>query len=743
MVKRSCLILICVLIPILCGTCSNPAVSEVSQWVTYSVRIYPPPEHGTLKLSSEQVPGGTYIAVYANPNPGYILEQIILYSPLSQNPSNAGSTIPCQVQINNSYSITASFIPKLPNTFTVSVDRAIENGIIYPERVSQASGTALRITVIPDEGYDLADGSLKIVSANDGRIIDEPSSLPYTFSLPAEDVIIMGRFEKLEPEEFSARAWKYMNAGQYDTAATLYETAYQRNKEDQELVLYSTLALLGNILIDPDVRSLLSTLFWAYVPSTINNWVCDEIDEPWIGDKWYTTYAATTYTPEDAVLPRLNGRIERWDRKFITPFGDFDINQSQGRDWLVPGDNRPTREKFKNLMFWIIVFSYNSGFNPFLDNVNRYVFGNKFEAALDRAESFRDDARVLLNPRLKERFMLEDIYGDGDTYIGKPELDFIFGTLLAAKGAFEYLSAYDWTIDLRNWLVSEIKVDDGLDDILDKMFSLQESNTTHNSYWKDPATVAKMLPLKNNFLQVRNSRALGRARTNITRALTMLNKSMDRWFGDVSGNTGQFTAGAKNSRQWVREGLIQARDAIDGGIFYFPARLPTKAESSNDVISWPASNTDKTSYGARVYGLNTANFFAPGTFTLTNLFTTELGGRAPSIFKIEWYEDEDNDFREKFTGNYFPVTGPIVGNGREDNVGGTGYAAGYGIYSFEINTKNLKEIFPKGFDDFDDAALFCDVFTTLPLWPWRTTYFTGLRKPAGKLYEYYHKITVD
>ena len=739
MYKYSCIILTCLLCPVLFGACSNSTVLEVDQWTIYSARIHPSPENGALKLSAEQVHGGTYISVYANPDPGYILEQIILFSPLSQNPSNAGSTIPCQVQINNSYSITATFIKKLPGTFTVSVDRGIENGIIYPKRLSETAGTELLVTVIPDEGYDLADGSLKIVSANDGHIIDELSSLPYTFTLPAEDVIIKAQFVLLEPEEFSARAWKYLNAGQYDTAAKLYETAYQRNKNDQELILYSTIAQLGNLLIDPNVRSILGTLYLAYVPSTINDWICDEIDEEWPSDKWYSTYAATTYTPEDAVLPRLNGRIS----KFVTPFGDFEINQSQGRDWLVAGDNRPTREKFKNLMFWILISSYTSGFNPFVDNVNRYIFSEKFESALARAESLKDDARVLLNPRLKERFNLEEIYGPGDTYIGKPELNFIFGTLLGIKGMFEFLSAYDWTIELRNWLVTEIRVDDGINEILDKMFSLQESNTTHNSYWKDTATVAKMLPLKNNFLQMRDSRALRKSRTSIDRALVMLNMSMDRWYGDVSGNTSQLTSEAKNKRLWARQGLSHAKNTVNGGIFYFPARMPTKDEAANDIISWPSGYSDQTSYGVKVYGLDTAKFFTPGSFSLPNLFTTELGGKAPSLFKIEWYEDANNDFIEVFTGNYSPITSPIIGNGRENDVGGTGQGAPYGIYSFEMNTKKLKEIFPKGFDDFGDAALFSNVFSTLPLWPWRTTYFTGLRKPASKLYEYYHKITVD
>jgi hypothetical protein len=670
------------------------------------------------------------------------LKEIIL-QPAAGNPSTVNTPGPkYSTPINTHNAVTAAFEPKGAGTYTVSVNPDIGNGLIFPERLSEASGTSLRINVIPGEGYDLVENSLKVVSGIDGRLIESPSTLPYTFNLPAEDVMIEAQFEELSPEAFKTRAWKYLSAGQYDTATALYESAYQRNRNDPELILYSTLAELGNILIDPDVRSLLGTLSFSSIPSTLEDWICDDLY--WTGtesQRWYTEYAATVYTPEDAVLPKINNRISG----FITPFGDFEFSQQPGRDHLVPGDTRLTREKFKNLMFWIMISSYRSGFNPFLERVNRYVFGEKFESAAARAASLPEDSRILLNPRLKDQFNLDELYGSGnaDVYIGKPEMDYIIGTLLAVKGAFEYLSAYDWTIDLRPWLMTEIKVNDGLDAILEKMFKLQESDQTHKSYWKAPATVAMILPLKNNFLQVRDARALGRAKANISRALIMINTSMDYWFGTIPGNTSQFTAEARAGRQWAREGLAQAKTAIDdGGVFLFPGRLPTKAES--DGASWPSAGEENTDYGGvKVYGLNAAQFFSPGVFTLSNWFITELGGRAPSLYKLEWYEDRSQGYKQIFTGKYLQVTELIDGNGYEENVGGTGNDAPYGIYSFGINMTKFREVFPQGFNRFDDMALFCEVFPTIPLWPWEVTYFSGLNRPARKIYEFYHKNTVD
>ena len=243
-----------------------------------------------------------------------------------------------------------------------------------------------------------------------------------------------------------------------------------------------------------------------------------------------------------------------------------------------------------------------------------------------------------------------------------------------------------------------------------------------------------------------------KARMNITKAVAMASSSMEYWYG-YSGSTTPFTEMAKNKHQWARQAWSQSKDALSGGnngIFYFPWHLPDSVPGSY----WPDGSNDEYDgdtasiiYGNKIYGVKLSKFFTPGVFTLTNLFTTESGGRAPSLFKIEWYEDDE--FNPVYLGdyNYKLVTGPITGRGGEQNVAGTGYDASYGIYTFEVNTKNLKEIFPKGFGDIGNAnggkALFSKVFPHIPLWPWAETYFTGISEVAGRLYEFYHKSTVD
>jgi hypothetical protein len=748
MIKKTSLTLITALCILLLNTaCQNTVLPALDGRITHYVRIHPEPENGKLALSTEQAAEGVWITVYANPDPGFILQEIIL-QPANGNASTVMTTGPrYNFSVTSNYSVTAVFTPKPAGSYTVTIDPSVSDGLIYAEPQNAEPGRTVRITVVPDAGFDLEDGSLTIdgepVTA-EGEPVTKP---PYFFTLGEKDIVINARFKKLDAVGLIGSARKYLDAGQYDLAASLYEQAYQEDKTDPETILYSTLAKLGGLLIDNNVRSLLGSgsLYMAVVPSTLDDWICDKDWTGGEGSRWYTTYAKTEWTPDDAVLPKIYSRFSG----FVTPFGDFEIAQRPGLGHLDP-DARlnpsdpdspirstvPTREKFMNLIFWGLISSYRNGFNPFIERVNLYAFGNKFEEAASRAATLPENARVLLNPRLKERFGLEEIYGEGDVYVGKVELDYIFGILRAVKAAFIYLSVYDWTIDLRPWLKDEIRPGDGLDQILNGIFKLAQNYDTHKNYWKSPSMIAPILPLKNNFLAVKNPGAINISRTELSKALDMVNASLEYWYDTAAPETsGKFTEDAKASRRWIKGGFSSAKTALDsGGVFYFPKRL---SKSELEGREWPGAETAD-------YGLSIGKFFSAGTFTLTNLFTTEPGDRVPSLFKIEWYEDRTNQYLPVFTGNYSLVTEAIPQNYPvESPEAGNGSSAPYGIFSFEVNTKNLKEVFPKGFDEFGDKALFYKVFPTIQLWPWEVTYFKSTMASAAALYEYYHRTTVS
>jgi hypothetical protein len=367
------------------------------------------------------------------------------------------------------------------------------------------------------------------------------------------------------------------------------------------------------------------------------------------------------------------------------------------------------------------------------------LFGAKFESAAALAETLSPDAEVILHPNLKTRFGLDKYYGPGETKIGKAELDYIFGMLRGVKAAIQFLRAYEWSINLRPWTglspLRPIEPNEGLDQILDNIFSDAEDDkepTRWKSYWRDSATINQVLPLKNRyFLTMRDSTYLDKAKDNLSKALSMINDSMTYWHGADSN----FSAEAKTNYQWAKTGFSQAKSALDsGGRFHFPKKLPV----SGPTAQWPPNPA------AADYAINTTEFFTPGSFTLKNLLTTERHGAVPSLFKLKWYIDGNG--APVFTTQATLVTEPITDDGAEANVAGT-YSAPYGIWTFEVNTGNLRKIFPKGFEQNQygrktgDTAYLYEVFPTIPLWPARPTYFMGKdgRRSAKSLYTYYHQ----
>jgi hypothetical protein len=562
--------------------------------------------------------------------------------------------------------------------------------------------------------------------------------------MPSENVTVKAEFETKDFTQLKVSARNYLDIKQYDTAAAFYEEAWEKNHEDPEAIFYSSLAKLAGLLIDPEVRSIISS-FHVATPGTLDDWICDGYSE---GEKWWTTYsgtytigegdAAVNYAGRDMTLPRISPG--QWG--FVTPYSDFAISHEP--------DHIQT---FKNHLFWGLIASYTGGFNPLIENLLRDVFGKDFEAAAARAATFPADAKVELHSVLKTRFGLEDYYGTGTTYVGKAELDYIFGTLRAIKAAVEYLSAYDLTMNMRNWLITEIVPTDGFDAVLHKMLLLSDQMSgARKDLWQDYPTVIRMLPFRNNFLRIKKASALSAARDDFITAFGMLNPALAHWYGadNGSGST-PWTTTAQDKKTWLKNALSQATTALgSNGVFYFPNKIPDTLVGADWVWpspgwDWPDSSASDTA-DVKIYGVNTEKFFTPGALTLQNIFVTEMGGEAPQLWQIEWYEDRDAGYAAVYTGKKYHVTGPIERRGRQDDVSGTNDAP-YGKFSFMLNTRYLKELFPQGFETYTaldgtvknsgDEELLSDVFPHIAMWPWAPSYF-GNTITATQLYYWYH-----
>ena len=794
----------------LLSACSN-AIDFVAgePVIEYSVRIYPEPENGTLKLSHKRAQAGTYVKVYVLPDPEYVLKVSGLtgtYRFTNQKfPLQRTTSYYYQIQMNaNDIEITAEF-EKNPNLdeFTVSVDRGIQNGFIVPTNESEkavAPGAAVQLDIYPNNGFEVIPSSFKVMDAETGDEIPGVTvspALPFTFTMPSpgKNVKVTVDFETTNFAGLVRNARSYLMAGKYDTAVSYYSEAYNLRSEAagataeddlNEVIFYHSMGKLGSILLENKVRELLGPgkkrLHFYKVPASLDDWMCDT-DAGWGGsvggrddDRWYETWDGIDYgnntpeeksyvtRPEEPVLwhpqPTLvydEITIPKIDWRSSIDRDNTESNNNGGfamsfPDYPLVNENRNTRQKFYDILFWIYLGQNREGFNDLLESVDERIFGATFEEAMSIAATLPDDAKVPLYPNLKNRFKLDKYYdgprrpNDVDTWVGKAELDYIFGMLKTIKAAVQFLRAYDWTLDFRPWLVDNLEPGDGLDQILDRAFNLTASNSVYQNYWASSVSIAKILPMIERwFMRTQNAVYLEWAREGFTEAMDMINNSWAKW-NRASGDYSIFSTAGKENYRWAREGFAAAKNSLEGytnGNFPLPKKLP----DSDPNFSWP--NVRQADYA-----INWDALFTPNAFNLRNLIVMEGGlVSAPAMYKIRWFSRDDVAYLQPNSATR--VTAPIPDDDSE-HIPSVNFTMPYQIYTLEINTGNLRKIFPRGFEQdkytnhysSDDPnkqnrAFLYEVFPTIPLWPERPTYFTGPGsgnlKSAQGLYNYYHK----
>jgi hypothetical protein len=751
-------------------SCPSTVLPEVDSKPVYAVAIGAI-EHGQIRLSQWQAHEGEWIIVYMYPDEGYRLNpdpdptlhnRDYRYSYIDTTTGQRIVQI-SQIRKVSSYQfpmpagdveVSVKFEEAPSGVFAVSVDSNITHGEILTDPTGYSSGSEVILTVIPEPGYGLVSRSLVVSGLS--PLNDAP---PYKFTITGH-VTVTAQFEQKDAAGLKQNGWNALSAGEYDAAVVFYESAYQLNPSDPEIIIYSSLGKLGTLLLNHDVRTILSSLDFSIIPSTLKDWICDK---DWTGvedDRWYETYSGIYFDPvdgtafvyydEDATLPKLGTNIQGFPGGFL----NFKIVHKYG--YLDP----PSRIIWPNLLFWALITNNRDGFNSRLDDILKYVFGADFEEAASRIAKLKyDDPRVLLNERLKERFELEEFYGAGDTYIGKAEMDMIFSYLRAIKAAVEYLASYDWEIQLRTWLLDEIEGDWGLEKTLENMFRMGRVRDDRKDFWKDSITISRILPLKNNFLKIRNRSSMVKAKEEFINAVNTAQAAIEYYFGSDNHLSNTAKANLNSKYRWIRGALSQAKTALaTDGIFYFPKKLPKTDSEKEMATAWPNGEADVYLGNSknRVYGIDMGQFFTPGKFTLTNLFTTTAAGTIPVLYRLKWQEDAEHNI--VFIGGGVPVytEKTVYGPSTEQSTIGfdtprndpntnppvlrpADWDLGpYGIFSFEVNTANLQQIFPKGFQEHGDTAFFHDVFPTIPIWPWAKTYLDGMSPAAEQLYQYYN-----
>ncbi len=809
------------------GACSN-AITMTGEDVArkFFVEVNPKPENGNLILSGGLEPQSKGIQVYIMPAPGFVYKNGSLGF---RNRSQPKDRRLMAITLQNGYyyqftlpgahtEVTAEFVPNTaeylaegaePSKNTISIDRDIKNGFIVPDFNLATPGSEIKIYTYPSSGYTVDAGSFEVFEVVNGELnklaIAVTPESPHIFTTPAEgkDILVKANFIASGFRELAVAAQEYLKDGRYDTAASLYEQAYQKRSqvssgEDQklldEVIFYHSLGKLGTMLIDGRVREFLGSgknrLNVNGVPATMDDWMCD-IASGWPGNDeryWYEPYEGIDYTQDNSanqnrkgyetgVPPLWHPITEKTDKVIlpkISAYSGFDRMDTSGQGSGFPGDfgNSPLMNQLEKgrYKYWHVYFMLmlcqcrDEGLNLLLQKVDELLLGNAFEAAASVAATLRPEAEVPLYSNLKDRFRnvngdsLERYYGPDSVSVGKAELDFIFGMLRLAKASVQYLRSYDWFILGQPWLIDDTTPDNGPDQILHKAFQLAESNDIYSLLWAGSAR-NDVLPLRGKFLEVRDAGFISKSKNEFIKALQLINTSVTYWFGanfnaTTVPSTSNFSQAGFVNYKWAAMGFKHALESLQNDtVFYFPDKLPQPSAAS----VWP------TRAGVASYGINIGTFFTPGVFSLRNLIVSDpRNSRAPAMYRIQWYY-EDMVNRNGFA--MLPRRAARVTEPIPDDDSGTVASRNidFMLYTFELNMDNLRAIFPKGFEQnkynnhYNDSAnpdynpdlagkraFLYEVFPTIPIWPERPTYLSGPgnggNKSAQYLYKYYHDI---
>jgi hypothetical protein len=638
-------------IVIFLGSCPNMVdlIPYEPQEVYYGISIVNS-EHGTVRAIPDRARRGTEIQLLINPEPGYVLQDGVLVLN-----DNSVSTTSFDMPARNTL-ITAVFVKDMAdNNSTVSIG-PLENGYIRAVPLYGTPGTEISLFVNAGTGYGLKEGSLK---AN-GTVISGP---PYRFSLGIENVTVTAEFTSQSSGDLVMAGKKALSTGNYNGAVDYFEAAYLKDNNNSEAILYSSLGRMVSIAVDTDVRQLIkSRLGLSVYPGNLNDLFTVE--------RWMRLYYLDKTGAEGVYRPQMSSPAG---------FQNHSLWQTN-----LTGTGQPTLQVYE-ILTWLEFHNRNSsGWNDLLDDSLRYIFGDAFEAAADRAERLGNERIILDTPEIIKALFLTDYVSPGES-IGKEELNAVFGALRVVKAALEWIASYDWETDTLpfpwdlkqpfNTIMSET------------LLRLEE-----RMYLRDINELDQVLPFKNFFLKDRRNGRMERSRADFRKALKSLTYAWD-YYADDSNTVPTALKAKANAHRWLGEGLAQLGSTLgSGGTFYFPKQLPQDG-------MWPSS-------ASADYGVNMDKIFISGLLALEKLIVTEQGGKAPVFYGLA----------NETAANGVAITSK-------------GQFAQYSVVNIAFNAKTLNQVFEKGFKEYQDTV-------------WLHTVFSGAffnRQNGEKFYEFYHK----
>jgi hypothetical protein len=156
----------------------------------YTISVDSLISHGTISPGLSGAIEGTQVSLNVQPDADYRLKAGTLKANNGEVPlSGAGPAYTFTMPAAN-VTLSAQF----ERVYTVSVDSLISHGTISPDLSLAVEGAVVSLSVQPDPGYILTEGSLTV---NGGEVPLSGAGQVYTFTMPAANVTVSAGFEAL------------------------------------------------------------------------------------------------------------------------------------------------------------------------------------------------------------------------------------------------------------------------------------------------------------------------------------------------------------------------------------------------------------------------------------------------------------------------------------------------------------------------------------------------------------------
>ncbi|MCL2192188.1 MAG: hypothetical protein FWB78_02175 [Treponema sp.] len=221
--------------------------------------------NGTITATPSSGPEGTVINLAINPAVGFRLRKNSLTS-TEEGGSPAPITGTSFTLPAANVTVNAEFEPLPAGQFSVTIG-TLSNGTIIASPLFGSEGTVISLTINPASGFVLRENYLTFTAAGGGPV----SITGTSFTLPAANVTVNAAFDQGNVNTLITSGINALFDGNFDAAIRAFDDAYRVDNNNQEALLYSSLARLAAIAVDDNVRAFVSDrLGIRNYPGTIN-----------------------------------------------------------------------------------------------------------------------------------------------------------------------------------------------------------------------------------------------------------------------------------------------------------------------------------------------------------------------------------------------------------------------------------------------------------------------------------------